>query len=477
MVKKRIIFFDNLNFLKRQKVFLINLSIVLIIHFGFRFEFKNITNNNYVNELSSNGIYSFFNAFKTNKLDYDKFYSTIDINNAFSNLKKILKEPNNNFINENSLDITRHIKNTGIEKKLNVVIIVEESLSAEYMGTFGNTFKLTPNLDNLAQRSLFFTNVFATGTRTDRGLEAITLSIPPIPGRSILKRPNNENLYSLGSIFKEHGYDVNFLYGGYSYFDNMKYFFSNNNFNVIDLDDFKRDEITFKNAWGLCDEDVFNKAIKLFDIEYRMKKPFFTLIMTTSNHRPYTYPDGKIDITPHTGREGAVKYADYALGKFINDAERHSWFEDTLFVIIADHCASAAGKMALPINKYHIPLLIYSQKNLKQMQINTQVSQIDLAPTNLGLLNFNYLSKFYGKNILLMKEHDERAFVSTYQKLGYIKGEKLIILDLMKKERFYTFDKLTGFVFPALKDEALAKEAITYYQTADFLYKNNLLKK
>lgn len=476
LIKNKIFHTDNLIFLERQKIFIFSLLITLILHFGVNFDLKNVSNNNYVNELSSNGIYSFFHAFKTNKIEYEKFYPSMDINKVFSNLKSLLKEPNSDFININDFDITRHFKNHGEEKKLNVVIIVEESLSAEYMGIFGNAYKLTPNLDSLAKKSLFFTNFYATGTRTDRGLEAITLSIPPTSGRSILKRPKNENLYSLGYIFKGKGYEVNFLYGGYSYFDNMKYFFSNNNFNVIDLNNFKKEEITFKNAWGLCDEDVFNKAIKLFDNSYNIQKPFFTLIMTTSNHRPYTYPDGKIDIPSHSGREGAVKYADYALGKFINDAKKHPWFDNTIFVIVADHCASAAGRLALPVNKYHIPLLIYSPKYIKPEFIDKQSSQIDLAPTLLGLLNFDYKAKFYGRNIFSMKKQDERAFISTYQRLGYIKENKLVVLDLMKKQSFYNFDKLTGLVNPISKDENLFIEAIIYYQSADYLYKNGLLK-
>ncbi|MCX7770257.1 MAG: LTA synthase family protein [Proteobacteria bacterium] len=476
-IRKKIIYHDHYNFLKRLKIYSLSICIFLTIHLFVKSDFKNVSNNNYVNELSSNGIYSFFYAFKTNKIEYEKFYPSMDINNAFSNLRHLLKESNNTFINQNIFDISRYIKGQEEkEQKLNVIMIVEESLSAEYMGIFGNIYKLTPNLDKLSKESMFFTNFYATGTRTDRGLEAITLSVPPIPGRSILKRQNNENLNSLGYIFNEKGYDVNFLYGGYSYFDNMKHFFSNNNFKVIDLSNFSKEEITFQNAWGLCDEDVFNKAIKISNESYRIGKPFFTLIMTTSNHRPYTYPDGKIDIPSHSGREGAVKYADYALGKFINDAKKYPWYENTVFVIVADHCASSAGRLALPVNKYHIPLLIYSPRYIKPIALDKQSSQIDLAPTILGLLNFNYKSKFYGKNILRMKREDERAFISTYQRLGYMKGNRLIVLDLMKKKSFYTFDKLTGFLTPISKEDTLLNEAITYYQTADYLYKNNLLK-
>lgn len=150
--------------------------------------------------------------------------------------------------------------------------------------------------------------------------------------------------------------------------------------------------------------------------------------MTTSNHRPFTYPDGKIDIPSHTGRHGGVKYADYALGSFIDEAQKQPWFRDTIFVIVADHCAGSAGKTELPVKKYEIPLLIYAPSHIQPQRIDAMASQIDIAPTVLGLLNFSYTTKFFGKDVLKMDADDERAFITTYQKLGFIKDNKLVIL-------------------------------------------------
>ena len=175
-------------------------------------------------------------------------------------------------------------------------MVIEESLSAEYLGIFGNRFGLTPNFDRLAERSLLFTHLLATGTRTVRGLEAITLSIPPLPGISIVKRPGNEGLFSWGSLMQDKGYETKYLYAGYGYFDNMSYFFSHNGFSIVDRSNFTRDEITFANIWGVCDEDLFKKTIQESDKSWTAGKPFFSMVMTTSNHRPYTYPAGKIDI-------------------------------------------------------------------------------------------------------------------------------------------------------------------------------------
>lgn len=433
-----------------------------------------ISPNNYANELSANGIYNFFAAFRNNQIDYETFYATRDNNAVFRKLREILKESNNAFVTNNIFDVSRQIKNNGKERRLNVVVMIVESLSAEYIGIFGNKANLTPNLDKLAGESLMFTNLYATGTRTDRGLESITLSVPPTPGRSIIKRHGNENMFSWGFIMKNRGYDTKFIYGGYGYFDNMDYFFSHNGFDIIDKEDIDKSDMHFANAWGVCDEDLFHKSITEFNKSYKNNKPFFAEIMTTSNHRPYTYPDGKIDIPSHSGRNGAVKYTDYAIGEFIKDAQKEPWFKDTIFVIVADHCAGSAGKTKLPVKKYQIPLLIYSPAHITPEKIDRLASQIDIAPTVLGLLNFSYKSKFFGKDVLKMQYDKERAMIGTYEKLGYIKNNKLVVLDVKKENSMYQFNRHTGEAKEIPIDVDILDEAISYYQGASYLYKHNL---
>jgi len=438
--------------------------------------FTNISSNNYANELSANGMYNLGAAFRKNQINYKTFYASLDEEIVFKNLKTLLEEENNSFAKEDRFDITREIKHSGKEKRLNIAVIVIESFSAEYMSAFGNRKELTPNLDCLAEESLFFANLHATGTRTDRGLEAITLSVPPTPGRSIVKRPDNENMFSWGFLMKERGYDVKFIYSGYGYFDNMNYFFSHNGFETVDRNNFSKSEIVFENAWGVCDEDLFNKCMKEFDKSFKKNTPFFALILTTSNHRPFTYPNGRIDIPSHSGRGGAVKYTDYAIGKFIRDAKEKPWFEDTLFVIVADHCASSAGKTKLPVKKYEIPLLIYSPGHVTPQKIDKLASQIDIAPTVLGLLNFNYKSKFFGKDILKMEPDQERAFIGTYEKLGYVKKDRLVILDIKKETNLYQFSRKTGGTTTIPLNQTFIDEAISYYQGADYVNQHHLNK-
>ena len=324
---------------------------------------------------------------------------------------------------------------------------------------------------------ILFTQLYASGTRTVRGLESLSLAIPPTPGQSIVKRPDNEGLFSLGSVFESKGYRIQFIYGGYSYFDNMGYFFANNGYQAIDRDAINPKDIHYENIWGVADEDLFTLSLKELDKNYQDKKPFFSHIMTVSNHRPYTYPEGRIDIPSHSGREGAVKYTDYAIGRFIKEAQQKPWFKQTIFVIVADHCASSAGKVELPVDKYHIPMIIYAPGMVKPQRFEKLTAQIDIAPTILGMLNFKYRSKFFGYDIFRLEEGRERVFISTYQSLGFIKNKQLYILQPNKKLSAYMSNFETGDTKAIAINPELRKEAISYYQQASYLYQNHLYLK
>jgi phosphoglycerol transferase MdoB-like AlkP superfamily enzyme len=462
------------SFLQRARMGLV-FAVLPVLAFVFvNLSYTAISQISYANELAGNGLYDLVAAFRNSELDFNKFYLTEDEGRALATLRRELREKNNHFMKNDIHDITRVITNQGEEKRLNVIVLVEESLSAEYLGVFGNQKGITPNLDRLSRGSLFFTRFYATGTRTVRGLEALTLSIPPLPGMSLVKRPGNDGLFSWGSVMRKKGYDTKFIYGGYGYFDNMNYFFSHNGFDIIDRNDFGRDEITFSNIWGVCDEDLFKKVIREAGLSYSKGKPFFSMVMTTSNHRPFTYPAGKIDIPAGAGRDGGVKYADYAIGEFIKAASGQPWFRDTVIVIVADHCAGSAGKTELPVKRYEIPLLIYSPAHVRPGRIDRVASQIDVAPTVLGLLSFSYTTRFMGSDILKMEHADERAFLSTYQKLGFLKDDTLLVIGPQKYFRSYSVDLKTGIVKERVPRQEDADAMLGYYQGASYLYTNRL---
>jgi phosphoglycerol transferase MdoB-like AlkP superfamily enzyme len=434
----------------------------------------NISRNSYANELAGNGIYDLFAAFRNNELDYQKFYPTTEEGAALSRLRGLLEEHNSAIVSDERDGITRMITNPGPEKRLNVIVVIEESLSAEYLGAFGSQGDLTPNLDRLAGESLFFTRVFATGTRTVRGLEAISLSVPPLPGISLVKRPGNEGFFSWGSVMRSKGYDTRFLYGGYGYFDNMNYFFSHNGFDIVDRGDLGKNEITFANVWGVCDEDLFRRVVRESARSFAAGRPFFHVVMTTSNHRPYTYPDGKIDIPAASGRGGGVKYADYAIGRFLEDAKKQPWFRDTVFVIVADHCAASGGKVELPVKRYEIPLLVYAPAHVRPRSVDTLMSQIDVAPTVLGLLSMSYRSRFFGRDVLREDPAAGRAFISNNQKLGYVTDDRLVIIGPKRYLAAYAYARKDGSVHEVRPEESVVQDMLAYFQGNNYVYQHRL---
>jgi phosphoglycerol transferase MdoB-like AlkP superfamily enzyme len=432
--------------------------------------------NAYQRELASNGPFQFFAAFRNNELDYQQFYATLAAPEVASLLRSEISEPNARFIGSDPQDIRRTIDNPGQPKRLNVVLVTIESLSAKYLGSFGDSRGLTPNLDQLRKQSLSFSNFYATGTRTDRGLEAITLSIPPTPGRSIVKRIGRESGYgSLGQQFSAQGYDSVFIYGGRGYFDNMNAFFGGNGYRIVDQSSVAEADMVFQNAWGMSDEDIYKQAIKIADADHAADEPFFLQVMTTSNHRPYTYPEGRIDIPSGDGREGAVKYTDYAIGQFLAQARDKPWFKQTVFIFVADHTAGSAGKEDLPVANYHIPLFIYAPAHIQPREFSDLASQIDLAPTLLGLLNMDYVSTFFGRNVLRDDRAPGRALLGNYQHLGLFDGSSLAILSPRKSMRRH--DDALGLSHEVKVDasDSLERRNIAYYQGASHAFKKHLI--
>ena len=304
-------------------------------------------------------------------------------------------------------------------------------------------------------------------------MEALALALPPTPGQSIVRRPNNDRLFSLGSVFDDKHYSVIFAYGGYGYFDNMSAFFEANDYRAIDRRAIPSARVEHENIWGVADEHLFDHVLDELDREHKAGKPFFVHVMTTSNHRPYTYPANRIDIPSGASREGAVKYSDYALGKFVRDARSHAWFDDTIFVLTADHGANARGGSRIPVDKYLIPLFVYSPKHVQPRRFERLMSQIDIAPTVLGLLNFRYYTKFFGRDVLHAPPESDRAFVANYQTLGYIKGDRMALLQPKRKAEVFRVDKDMNIVAP-VQDEATLREAISFYSVASFVFRNGL---
>ena len=432
-------------------------------------DMKNISPQDAANELAGNGLYEWFAANHRNELRYDRHYATIPINEAMALVRTALGAQGNG--------VERRIRAAGEERRLNVVLVSVESLGAEFLGSYGDARGLTPNLDRLARESLWFSRVYATGNRTVRGLEALALALPPSPGQSIVRRPNNDMLFSLGSVFEDKGYSVLFAYGGYGYFDNMNAFFDANDYRVIDRRAIPSAAVEFENVWGVADEHLFTQVLAEIDRERLAHpgRPIFAHVMTTSNHRPYTYPHKRIDIPSGTGRDGAVKYSDYAIGRFLQEARRRPWFDDTLFVLTADHGANARGTQRIPVDKYLVPVFIYAPKHVAPARVDRLMSQIDIAPTVLGLLRFDYYSKFFGRDVLASAPETDRAFVANYQTLGYLRGDRMVLLHPQRKTEVFRVDRDMNILHP-VADAAALREAIVFYSAASHVFRSGLYR-
>lgn len=465
-----------------QKLTLLGVFAVLLgISLSFAEKINLKKGNIFQQEIAANGMVKFYEAFSNNTLDFFTFYPTVDQKTAEKNTLLPL----------GTTTLSRPITSEKPELQKNVVLISIESLSAAYMKAYGYEESVTPFLDQLAQKSLFFTNLYATGNRTVRGLEALTLCIPPTAGESVIKREKeNKNKFTTGSVFKSKGYSVKYLYGGYSYFDNMKDFYGGNGYQIVDRDNFTPEEITFANVWGVCDEDMAKKAISEMNKDYQAGKPFFHHWMTVSNHRPFTYPEGKIDIPADSkSRKGGVKYTDYSIMKFFEMAQKQPWFKNTVFVIVADHCSSSAGKTELPMDKYRIPAMIYAPEFVAPQKFSQVTSQIDVMPTVLGLLNFKYQSKFLGQDVF-SKNFVPRAYIATYQDLGFIKDNYLTVISPTKNIKQYqlvqkpntntTTEFNIYYTENLLQDNPrkdLVNQTIATYQSTSFWLKNKMLDK
>ena len=302
--------------------FAVHLALVIAAIAWYPTDALSRSSNRVENELAQNGYSSFFRAAATNRIDYRDYYASRDPASNLKLLASALGAGGGEFtrLAEGRLDRRFPARADGLGR-LNVVVVSSESFGARFSRLYGSERDLTPNFDAYAKRGIWFSRTYASGTRTVRGLEALTASFPPIPTVSIVRRPGNEGIATWGRVMRDLGYDTSFLYGGYGYFDNMNAFYAGNGFEVLDRTAIGK--VRFENIWGVADEDLFDLELKHCSELYARGKPFFSIVMTTSNHKPFTFRPGLEGLgIPEEGggRKAGVKYADYALGYFLREA-------------------------------------------------------------------------------------------------------------------------------------------------------------
>jgi phosphoglycerol transferase MdoB-like AlkP superfamily enzyme len=397
---------------------------------------------------------------------------------AYARARQLLTEPGAEFIEPNN-SIRRRIAGDAMKPKLNVVIFLEESLGSEFWGTLGRTNgTLTPEMDKLAtNEGLLFSNLYASGNRTVRGFEGVLSSFPPLPGDSIVKRDRSENVETIARVLKREGYNTMFLYGGRGVFDGMRAFAVENGYDkFIEQKDIENP--SHVTAWGVADEDLFKRAVVEFRELNKQGKPFCATLLSVSNHRPYTYPEGRIPGDPKKKkRSQVVKYADWSLGQFFKAAKNEAFWTNTIFVVVADHGARVYGSQSIPIKSYEIPLVILGPAVVKEpRRLDTLGCSLDVPVTLLGLLGRPYESLFFGRDLLNGDPAHERVLINHNRSIGIWAKEHMVVLGLQKEVEYYQGDPKKVEVHPLPNPDQqefeLEKDCTALFQVADDLYMN-----
>lgn len=359
------------------------------------------------------------------------------------------------------------------EKPLNVVIVLQESLGATFVQSLGGE-PVTPQLEQLKTQGMWFQNLYATGTRSVRGIEAVVAGFSPTPAQSVVKLSNSQqNFTTLASVLKSNGYHTQFIYGGEAHFDNMRSFFTGNGIDdIVDISQIKNP--AFVGSWGASDEDLFNTAHQKLNALHQEGKPFFSLIFTSSNHEPFEFPDERITLheQPKNTANNAVKYADWAMGKFFEKAKQSDYWQDTVFLIVADHDNRVYGNNLIPVEKFRIPGLILGADITPEV-LETLSSQIDLAPTLLSLAGVSSCHTMTGRDLTLDKTSPGRALLQFENYFALMQPDSLTILKPNEETVMAHYDEPTKRL-ELLDRQASAvqyKKALAQVQLPSYLYR------
>jgi phosphoglycerol transferase MdoB-like AlkP superfamily enzyme len=441
-----------------------------------RWEGTEVSHERVLNEMGNNGTIAFVAAAMTRHLDYAAFYKTLPLAEAYQRTRRLLNEPDTALC-ANPRSIRKHVAGDPARPRLNVVLVLEESLGSEFWGALGRrSATLTPEMDRLAaEEGLLFTHLYASGNRTVRGLEGVLSSFPPLPGDSIVKRTQSDNVETMARVLKRDDYATLFVYGGRGVFDGMRSFALQNGYDrFIEQKHFKKP--TFTTIWGVCDEDIFSRTLEEMRALHQSGQPFFATVLSVSNHKPYTYPKGRISENPdRQRRDYAVKYSDYALGQFFKAAAQEPFWTNTIFAVVADHGARVYGSQSIPIHSYEIPLLIVGPAVVQQSKrVPSLGCSLDVAPTLLGLLGRPYESLFFGRDLLKSPPAEGRVLISHNRDIGLYAKECLVVLGLMQHTEFYQGDPKVVNLVPVAQPEMAAleleRDATALFQVADDLY-------
>jgi len=385
----------------------------------------------FANQLALNGVYTLGWSIYTEKGERDpdwlakfEFYP---LSEALMKTQKMVALPTDSFISPDRT-LARYSKpGASLPTKPNIVIILLESWQAKFVGAYGCTLGITPNFDSLAQQGIFFENMYATGIRTNRGLVSTICSFPSQPGLTIMKKLTDYRPFiSLPKLLSQRGYRSIMLYGGDLKFDNMDGFMRSEGIEeFVGQSDFPRSQYLGK--WGVPDHILFDRANEEF-LKFG-STPFLGIIITLSNHPPNLVPDSSfMKFSPRVKNYKELNsfyYSDFALGRFFRIAKNEPYFNNTIFVLVADHGRIQEGKHEMVPERFKIAGLIYApgfKTIIPPRRIKKVVSQVDILPTIMGLLGETYLHESWGRDALSTDSLDSGfAIMIDGMNLGYLR--------------------------------------------------------
>lgn len=435
-----------------------------------------------VNSLVANSAYSVMTAVYglKNESQSSEMYGDMAMPEMIARVRAGMGVDPADFLSEQMPTLHRQLASVRREKPLNLVIVLEESLGAGFVAQLGG-IGVTPHLDRLADEGIWFDQLYATGTRSVRGIEAVIAGFPPTPALSVVKlSKSQQDFTTLASVLRHAGYKNEFVYGGESHFDNMRGFFLGNGFHtIVDRQDFKQPK--FVGSWGVSDEDLFDMADRRIKVRRAANEPFFMLVFSSTNHTPFEFPDGRIELVDAQKQtvNNAVKYADYALGQFIERAKHSDYWADTLFLVVADHDTRVYGNELVPIGKFHIPGVILGA-DVAPRRIDSLASQIDLAPTLLSLMGVDSEHPFPGRDLTrtlpefgnTSASPSPRAMMQFDRNYAWLEDGRVTVLQPEEIPRHFTYDQRTQQLTPtADADPEAERRALANVLMPAWLYR------
>jgi len=467
------------------KRILLFFPLLIILFIGIRSSFghrgANISDamyssNRMVNEITKNSIYSIGYAIYVNKKHGSKKiikqYGKMKIDEAISRVEKRLGivSLDKNF--PFSRIEKSHFKS---EKPKNLVIFLQESMGYQFVEAVGGEKGITPNINRLAHEGILFKNLYSNGTRSVRGIAGIVAGNFSIPGKGVVKRNKSQkDFFTIASLLKPFGYRTSFIYGGESRFDNMRSWFLGNGFDeIIDEPKFKNPE--FIGTWGVSDGDMVVRANEEFKKLHDKGQKFATLMFSTSNHSPFDFPDGKIELVDGVAKKSvknAVKYADAAIGKFIELAKKEAYYKDTVFVIVADHNVRTYGDDMVPVDMFHIPGVILGG-NIEPIVYDKIATQPDVLATALDLVGLDLKYPIMGKSIF----SDEKNEISLMQfHTSYALRVKNNVAIIRPNKKPITFLYKNKHLVKTESNKELESDLLAFIVVLDNLYQKRLYR-